>query len=237
MNEKEHGAAMPRVPLLILTVWSLATIILTIILTVTGEPWSIFFEAIQLFPIFAFFAAVSDKQKLPAALICIAASALFMTATGFLRFLMPGSFVSFSKEYLFQIILVFFYFIGILIMKMPLADYNKRKRRATVRLNAVVSDIKIQVKRTSKGGRMKIYCPTYEYTYRGKRYRTTADDFSQYYKHAIGDIAEIYIDPDKPEHFTDIKMKKRVIVACLLSGGLFCLGVFYFFAVQLLYGW
>ena len=237
MNEKDHGTALPRTALIILTVWCLATLTLTLFLTVKGEMWSIFFEAIQLITIAAFFAAVSERQKLSAALICIAASVLFMTGTGFLRFLMPGSFELFSEEYLFQIILAFFYILGILIMTMPLADYNKKKRRATVCLNAVVADIRIQTRRTSRGGRIKLYCPTYEYTFRGKKYRTTADDYSQYYKHAIGNTAEIYIDPDKPERFTDIKMKKRVIVACLLGGGLFCLGVFYFLAVQLLYGW
>lgn len=237
MNENMNRTALPRAALLILAVWSLATLALTVFLTVKGELWSIFFESIQLIAIIAFFAAVSERQKLSAALICIAASVLFMTATGFLRFLMPGSFELFAKEYLFQIILVFFFFIGILIMTMPLADYNKKKRRATVCLNAVVADIRIQTRRTSRGGRIKVYCPTYEYTFRGKKYRTTADDYSQYYKHAIGNTAKIYIDPDKPERFTDIKMKKRVIVVCLLGGGLFCLGVFYFLAVQLLYGW
>ena len=229
------GAA-PKIGRFIFSVWVILTMILTIILMIRGEKWSIIFELFQLIPLIAGFGAVSDRNKLRAAFIFLGVSAGFMSITAMLRFDKPKAFEYYADNLKANFLLLLFFLAAVMMITVPKIIYNARQRRCTEKVRAVIVDVKTQHSRTSKGHRTTTYCPTFEFEFRGQKYTATEGVYTNSYKPVKGRKADILFDPNNPKYITDIEMRTSSIYVLRFFGVFFCIMSVFAFFVQMANG-
>ena len=214
--------ALPRAPLFLFSGWTALTMILTIVLMCCGEPWAIVLELIQIVPLAAFFAAASDKHKLRSVFILAGISALYMTAVALLRIFDPKAQLFDPVLIAPNLFMIVFYIPGILMLTVPTIAFRRRLRRCSQAVQGVIVKVDKQKRRRQKGGMITVYCPTFEYTFRGETYQSTEGVFSSGSAPVVGNSAELMIDPYEPTFITDVAEHRSGISAYRLVGAFFC---------------
>lgn len=81
--------------------------------------------------------------------------------------------------------------------------FYKQKAHCTEKVTAVVEDYERgHSKKQSHGRQINTYFPVFRYTYEGEEYLVKSNVGSNEKQYEIGDEAEIFIDPDSPEHIS-----------------------------------
>ena len=228
--------ALPRVPLLLFSGWTSLTMILTIVLMCCGEPWAIVFEVFQLIPLAAFFAAASEKRMLLTFFILAGLSTVYMAAVALLRIYDPKAQIFDPMLIAPNLMLMIFFTVGILMMTVPTIAFRRRLRRCSEAVQGVIVKVSKHRSRRSKGRYVMTYCPTFEYTFRGKTYTASEGIFSSGNEPVIGSSAALLIDPDEPTFITDIEEHRGYISGFRFMGIFFCLFSMLALAVQFVPG-
>ena len=213
--------ALPRTPLLLFSGWTTLTMILTIVLMCCGQTWAIVFELIQLIPLAAFFAAASDKHKLRSFFILAGISTLYMTGVALLKIFDPKAQFFDPMLIVPNLVMLIFYTPGILMMTVPTIALRRRQRRCSEAVQGVIVKVDRQRRRRQKGGTVTVYCPTFEYTFRGQTYKATEGVFSSGSEPIVGNSVPLLIDPDEPTFITDIEEHRSSIFAYRIVGAFF----------------
>ena len=116
---------------------------------------------------------------------------------------------------------------------------NKRKKeRCTVRVDATVIENKPRRPRSRSGHRSRTtYSPVFEYVYNGITHTAETNYSSNPPTFHVGDMTDVYIDPESPNTIYVPKMKEaRILSIAFIGGGVLMLLVLAMTTVSYLKG-
>ena len=223
-----------KLALPLFSVWTGLTIIATVILMCMGQIWSIIFELFHIIPLITLYIITAPKNKLRTAFICIGLSAAFIGLVSIMCISKPGVLAEISNNFAGNLILMLFAVTASLLIVIPKWTYNARRKRCSEKVLATICAVDTYSSRTGKRRYTKVYKPTFEYTFRGRKYTSSENVCTNSYRPVVGRRVEILIDPNQPDYITDISMRESSISMLRVFGYIFYGFYFFVFFIEFL---
>ena len=197
----------------VLVIWLIITGGITGYLCLNYELWTFAFFLLQAIVGFVLF-MTSDRQYRPKNMVIyMIVVALFCGGLFALRIYFPSYFETMSGRFATNCLLAFLSSLGASMLVYGVVHHRKMKRHCTVPVEGTVHRL---IKTTFRNRRR--YSAVFRFRYGGKKYE--ACEYKYYHGHVpqVGDILQIYIDPDDPVTIREPKRAKDELHMNVTSG-------------------
>ncbi|MBQ9461777.1 MAG: hypothetical protein IJU51_07695 [Clostridia bacterium] len=214
---KEHAKPLsydnPNKSRTVLALWLIITGGVTGYLSLSYELWTFFFFILQAIVGFVLF-FTSDRQYRPKNMIIyMIVVALFCGGLYGLRITFPGYFETMGSRFATNCFLMLISAIGGGLLVYGVVHHRKMKRHCTVPVEGtVVRLMEVSYKYNKK------YSPVFRFSYGGKKYEACEYKYYRVHVPHVGDILQIYIDPDDPVVIREPKRARNELDMNVTSG-------------------
>ncbi len=213
-------AGMLRHPHALLITWIAASVLLTLILSICGELWSIPLAFSQLlFGIIAYFNCEHALRVKLLKRFMLVIGGLYVLMIP-LRLALPKYFAAASAKCGDLIFVSLFLVMGLVVGLIPNFRTAQKKRHCTERISARCVRI-LKHSHHSYRHSSTTYCPVYEYYYNNQRYESHGSTYSNGAVPKLDHYYDLLIDPSNPYTFYDIYRSGRLRIMFTLFGMFF----------------
>lgn len=219
-DENTVIAGILRHPHALLITWIAASVLLTLILSICGELWSIPFALSQLlFGVISYFNCERTLRVKLLKRFMLVVGGLYVLMIP-LRLALPKYFAAASIKCGELIFVSLFLVMGLVVGLIPNFRTAQKKRHCTERISARCVQILKQHHHSHRHS-STTYCPVYEYYYNNERYESHGSTYSNAAVPKLGHYYDLLIDPSDPYTFYDIYRSGRLRIMFTLFGMFF----------------
>ena len=180
----------------------------------------------------------NKKVNLLISILCFAAASIPLI---FLRFSYPEVFKVFSQHTISYQMEFLFGFVGLAMIIGAVKKSISSKQLYPVKVTGTVVWIYHNVRTSTKGTKVTVYSPLYEYTYNGSTYRSSDEVYTNIIIPKMHEQDPLRLDPDDPEKIYDVKRNRannrfQIIFGAMFLGATILLSVFDLMARLKLFG-